>query len=130
MNKIKIVDLLNKIANGEEVPQEIKYKNIIRYFDEETQDYLSDEKGNELFLFFNVLTSGTGELLKKRLNDEVEVVEKATLDGENDLISLIPHKQHFCFVNYDPDKRDIVERIYKNEEKINEIIKKVNKMQK
>lgn len=28
-NKIRIIDLLNKIANGEEVPKKIKYKNKI-----------------------------------------------------------------------------------------------------
>ncbi len=30
MNKeIKIIELINKIANGEEVPEKIKYKEII-----------------------------------------------------------------------------------------------------
>jgi len=74
--KIKIIDLLNKVANGEEVPQKIKYKNVTRYFDEDDQDYRNDEKGCELYLFYGVLSSRTGELLKERLNDEVEVVEE------------------------------------------------------
>ena len=74
MNKIKIIDLLNKVANGEEVPQEIRYNNIIRYFDKYDQDYKNDEKGTDLYLFFSVLTSGTGELLIKRLNEEVEII--------------------------------------------------------
>ena len=76
MKKIKIIDLLNKVANGEEVPQEIRYNNIIRYFDEDDQDYKNDEKGIELYLFHTVLASRTGELLKKRLNDEVEIIEE------------------------------------------------------
>ena len=29
MKTIKIIDLLNKIANGEEVPKKIKYENDI-----------------------------------------------------------------------------------------------------
>ena len=76
MKKIKIIDLLNKVANGEEVPQEIKYKNVNRYFDEYDQDYKNDEKGIELYLFHTVLASRTGELLKERLNDEVEIIEE------------------------------------------------------
>lgn len=76
MKKIKIIDLLNKVANGEEVPQKIKYKNVNRHFDEDDQDYRNDEKGTELYLFHTVLTSGSGELLKERLNDEVEIIEE------------------------------------------------------
>ena len=76
MKKIKIIDLLNKIANGEEMPKEIRYNNIIRYFDKDAQDYKNDEKGIELYLFHTVLASRTGELLKKRLNDEVEIIEE------------------------------------------------------
>ena len=76
MKKIKIIDLLNKVANGEEVPQEIRYNNIIRYFDKNDQDYKNDERGIELYLFHTVLASGSGELLKERLNDEVEIIEE------------------------------------------------------
>lgn len=80
MKKIKIIDLLNKVANGEEVPQEIRYQNIIRYFDKDDQDYIQDYKNDEreieLYLFHTVLASGSGELLKERLNDEVEIIEE------------------------------------------------------
>ena len=123
MNKIKIIDLLNKVANGEEVPKKVIYKR-------DTFEYYSANRAGIRYVCGKY--DGDYKYLMwciNDLNDEVEVVEKATLDGENDLISLIPYKR-FCFVNYDPDTRDIVERIYKNEEKINEIIKKVNKMQK
>ena len=39
MNKIRVIDLLNKIANGEEVPKEIKlYTNKYQYY-EDIKDY-------------------------------------------------------------------------------------------
>ena len=37
--KIKIIDLLVKIANGEEVPEKIKYDGIVLIYEVEIQDY-------------------------------------------------------------------------------------------
>ena len=74
MNKIRVIDLLNKIANGEEVPKKIKYKghiyqyqykdtkeaNIINYYhSEETHHHLIDGGWHDI-----------------RLNDEVEIIEE------------------------------------------------------
>ena len=71
---MKIIDLLNKIANGEEVPKKIKYKghiyqyqykdikeaNIINYYhSEETHHHLIDGGWHDI-----------------RLNDEVEIIEE------------------------------------------------------
>ena len=39
---MKIIDLLNKIANGEEVPKKIKYDNEIFKLRDEKDDYASD----------------------------------------------------------------------------------------
>ena len=67
--KIKVIDLLNKIANGEEVPKKIKIKNVIY----EYRGYMyCTEKANyqdiEDYLFgkwnFNIL------------NDYVEIIEE------------------------------------------------------
>lgn len=69
MKTIKIIDLLNKRANGEEVPKKIKYQNIVY----EYKDYMyCTENANyqdiEDYLFgkwnFNIL------------NDEVEILEE------------------------------------------------------
>ena len=78
MKKIKIIDLLNKVANGEEVPKRIKYENETRIYNENDRDYehIGDRANTELYLFYGVLNSRTGELLKKRLNDEVEIIEE------------------------------------------------------
>jgi uncharacterized protein (UPF0335 family) len=41
MNKtIKVIDLLNKIANGEEVPEKIKWRDKIWIYTKSQQDYL------------------------------------------------------------------------------------------
>ena len=47
---MKIIDLLNKIANGEEVPKKIKLNHIIFVY--QGDDYLYEDKdGNECWLF-------------------------------------------------------------------------------
>lgn len=129
MKKIKIIDLLNKVANGEEVPQEIKYKNVTRYFDKDDQDYRNDEKGNDLYLFFSVLTSGSGELLKKRLNDEVEIIENTPKDKIDHLERAI-----FCFSAKDKNSteeafRKLSQIVFEVREKTDEIVDKVNNLQ-
>ena len=75
---MKIIDLLNKIANGEEVPQEIiagdsehKY-----YYNKELKDY-RDEKTHE-----NLFEDEIGKFLKYYLNDEVEILEEEPRDIE------------------------------------------------
>ena len=67
--KIKIIDLLNKIANDEKVPEKIKYNNKIWEYYVYTNDY----KGEDIWLF--------EELFEYRrtiefINDEVEIIEE------------------------------------------------------
>ena len=67
--KIKIIDLLNKIANKEQVPEKIKYNNKIWEYDVYSNDY----KGEDIWLF--------EELFEYRrtiefINDEVEIIEE------------------------------------------------------
>ena len=62
--KIKIIDLLNKIANGEEVPK------TIRWYDEFYNDY--DEISNDYKVFvYEKLKNNVWDL-----NDEVEIIEE------------------------------------------------------
>ena len=73
MNKIKVIDLLNMISKGEEVPKKIKWENIIYAYSEYDKDYLecpfSDEEYKGLFdMRDNILT--------QFLNDEVEIIEE------------------------------------------------------
>ena len=62
--KIKIIDLLVKIANGEEVPK------TIRWYDEFYNDY--DEISNDYKVFvYEKLKNNVWDL-----NDEVEIIEE------------------------------------------------------
>lgn len=62
--KIKIIDLLNKIANGEEVPKKIMFDAWLYIYDEEEKTYY-DEEDRTLWQSYNF----------KILTDEVEIIE-------------------------------------------------------
>lgn len=61
---MKVIDLLNKIANGEEVPLVLKYNNKIYEYTKEIDWYLREDLKSELFID------------KSRLNDEVEIIDE------------------------------------------------------
>lgn len=65
---MKIVDLIIKIANKEEVPYKIKYNGNIYEFDGETQNYLRPVNLGMDFLI--------NEDIVCLLNDEVEIIEE------------------------------------------------------
>lgn len=75
--KIKIIDLLVKIANGEEVPKKIKYEDIVFDYTKRNREgliYIADEYSNYedndnsliAHLFWHI----------EKLNDEVEIIEE------------------------------------------------------
>lgn len=65
---MKIVDLIIKIANGEEVPKKIIYNNVTLEYDEEKEDYYPYyASGLFEYLFGSCLSF---------LNDEVEIIEE------------------------------------------------------
>ena len=67
MSKMTVIQLLNKIANGEEVPKKIKIKDEIWIYDE--IDYrASDDRG----YLFEVHTRTNCQ----DLNEEVEILEE------------------------------------------------------
>ena len=64
---MKIIDLLNKIANGEEVPKKYRYKS-----DEYDEDYC--------YMLYEA-TGDCNELdFKSLLNDEITIIEDTTED--------------------------------------------------
>ena len=111
---MKIIDLLNKIANGEEVPSKIKYpsKEKEYIYDLDIQDYRCDDT-----LIFNTLFSNYRT--KFFINDEVEIIEedkkieKLNLDKERKTIG----------------NEQIRAIDYLLEAEINELIDKVNNLQ-
>ena len=66
---MKVIDLLNKIAKGEEIPNEIKYNNIDYYWCKECKIYERFEDGRKDL--YNDLDN---------LNDEVEIIEDKKIE--------------------------------------------------
>lgn len=99
---MKIIDLLNKIANGEEVPKKIIYQNYIYEY-----QHRRDTENS-----FNYMCNENGKYLSRRyfidniLNDEVEILEEE---------KKIPEKLMQL------DTRETRECIIKIQNKINEI---------
>ena len=98
MKTIKIIDLLNKIANGEEIPKEIKIKTsegTIAPF------YLSDDKYINIYTEYSLL-----ECL-----DEFDLNDKITLDEEDEFEEFDTFKSFTCNVGR-VDESNIEECIY------------------
>ena len=120
MKTIKVIDLLNKIANGEEVPEEIEFRNHkfvfdgVRYYtnngDEEFIDCLAKDGVTEYWL-----------------NSEVEIIEDAEEDKEIE-------KLNISYLSLDDSVLSQINTIHCNtvtmEEKLNEVIDAVNKLNK
>ena len=110
---MKVIDLLNKIANGEEVPKKIRYKNLSYIYSNECKGYYLGTNPERIETFdcnrlYQKFSSGD------MLNDEIEVIE------EDKKI-----KNLYIWVN----GKDNTKHIPNNEEltmKINEIIDKIN----
>lgn len=117
MNKeITIIDLLNKIANNEEVPEKIHIKNFQSDFIFNGYIYLSDEK--EPHNIFWYLHSGA-------LNYKVEIIE------EENKIEKIPYKFSLGYIDCNINEsaqEEINKTINDIYDKINELIDEVNKL--
>ena len=83
MKTIKVIDLLNKIANAEEVPKKIKYKTWTFIYVDEFYGYM---KKNYLEIACNEVISFMAYIVSmEELNDEVEIVEEKKLPEKIDL---------------------------------------------
>lgn len=126
LNKITVIDLLNKIANGEEIPKKIKYKN--RIFELKNNCFKYCYINNKCELLEDVL-------VLENLNDEIEILEelpitKLTVNGvvQYDLTKDKKiEKLNFgtvVFGNYE----DFVRMLKIQSDKIDEIIDKITEM--
>lgn len=100
---MRIIDLLNKIANGEEVPRKIKYRDDV-YIQIDNYCYYCNET--------NLILSDKIFAEKSRLNDTVKILEE-----ENKI-----EKINLGILNDQKQKN----KVFK--EKINLLIDEINKL--
>ena len=111
---MKIIDLLNRIANGEEVPKKIIYKgdcwNLKQKYANRLPYYSNGYDKDNLF------TGEEDEYFSESLNDEVEIIEE---DKKIEKLNENTFGNNRTFDEVDSDIDFIVE-------KVNEIIKHIN----
>lgn len=132
MKTIKIIDLLIKKANGEEVPEKIKFRNVI---------YGHYERIDGNFNYKEIINGKYGKyylcdryFIENILNDEVEIIEEEIIEEEKQLPEIIHWHEENGVGNVDDafyvdvnDKSQYVDSEYDSWEmtvilKINEII--------
>ena len=115
---MKVIDLLNKIAKGEEIPKEIGYSRKCYYL---TNNHDIDEFGGAIGMF--------------ALNDEIEIFDEDYIEDtpkEDRKIEKLDIQHLWEDVQYtDENYQDELNDIFTNscdffEDKINEIIDKLN----
>ena len=117
---MKIIDLLNKIANGEFLPKKIKYDDEIFIYDNRVDKYWSIDHTNNLY---DILSRYVGIAL----NDEVEIIE------EDKKIGKLYLNDEYLFSNnlskeFTREDRRLLDSNFETiRQKFNEIIDYINK---
>lgn len=73
---MKVIDLLNKIANGEEVPKKIKYLTSIYTLRSNNNYYVENSDSTHSNGLYYQMIGGS------RLNDEVEIIEAEIIEED------------------------------------------------
>lgn len=94
---MKVIDLLNKIANGEEVPKKIKWLGQIYEYNCKNRFYYQ----NSWSMYRDFYTEGNC------LNDEVEIIEE-----EKEIEKIDNEHDFYCYTRYDSFKNDIDKVLY------------------
>lgn len=106
--KIKIIDLLNKIANNEEVPEKIMFDEWLYIYNEREKTYY-DEEDRTLWQSYNF----------KILTDEVEIIEE---EKKIKKIEMYQDEEGYYFLN----KQD--RKVYVNCDEIDFMVDKFNEL--
>ena len=113
--KIKIIELLNKIANREEVPKKIIFLNETLEYDIDCQDYKGFSKTGS-GAFFSYLF--TNEPTQNFINDRVEILEDNTEEIED--------LKGWLLASTEDDYEAINATLDRFGKKINELVKRIN----
>lgn len=111
MNKIRIIDLLNKIAKGEEVPKKIKYCKVSFEYNISEDDYFNKKYGFGLLDKINLF---------KNLTEEVEIIEEEKeIEKLNYKVEQLDKPSH--------NESLLMNMIRENKEAINKLIEELKK---
>ena len=122
--KIKIIDLLVKIANGEEVPEKIKYKNEIykRYQNISTNNLYYYQVPNKCKFLIDQLSSAIDLL------DEVEIIKEPKKIEKIEIYEDEEGKIEYLDDFYSDNGFSYSINLQKIKDKINELIDEINKL--
>lgn len=99
---MKIIDLLNMISKGEEVPEKIKYDNKLYTFDDKKDNYYKDET-----------TSINWDYVALHcLNEKVEILEEEKKIPENNFNYIYSCEDEHIMANFENIKttlKDIID---------------------
>lgn len=112
---MKVIELLNRIANDEAVPKWVVYNKKEYTYMEEYKDYVHEvyNNGTMLFLLSEIFTKNGIDIV---LNQELDFIEEENKIEKLDLIL----DEHFS-------NDELQAYIKETQEKVNEIIDKINK---
>lgn len=124
--KIKVIDLLNMIANGEEVPEKVKYQNEIWKYCKDLEDYLRPSKETTLFTMYYI---------HRILNNEIEVIQEPKKIEKIEIYDKYTNHQNLhSYIEIYDDKDDKIKKFVVGAVqremiiKLNEIIDRLNEM--
>ena len=124
---MKIIDLINKRAKGEEMPNEIKNGSTVYQYCEIANDYRVYRDADEpnYWLFRDYVFGGNGN----RLNNEIEIIEEVE-DKEYEDIEELSYKYINTYGNVSQHRKseepliDTINALIRNQEKIIERLDK------
>ena len=119
---IKVIDLLNKIANGKELPEEIKYDNTIWQYNKTKTDYYQDIGSTKLYFFAELVVYN-----KSWLNDTVEIIEE---QEEIDIQKLDENIKYYNIIGYSENEKMLFNMIQDTANKINKLVQAVKQLDK
>lgn len=120
---IRVIDLLNKIANGEEVPYKVKYNGIIFTYNSSNKQglkYVDLNKENEVF--YRYLTG-----VVNKLTDEVEIIEE---QEEIDIQKLNENIKYYNIIGHSENEKMLFNMIQDTANRINKLVQAVKQLKK
>ena len=124
---MKVIDLLNKIANGEEVPKQIKARGVIWEFDKKYNDYHNDEEWFFISGFDEFKNSKEFLELKVEIIEEEKEIEEIQFDEIDELTDYDIYFFPECEDDSKENFKNKINELIRNQKKI---IKAVNELKK